>query len=336
MRNKIHYLYKIFKTGFGVQKLLNVAKLELSYLLSVFGILTRWNVSPQYISIEPANVCNLHCPECPVGMRQTAVKPVFSDLALIHQVVDELSPALMYATLYFQGEPLLNKNFTEIVKHLHSKNIFTATSTNAQLIDDRMAKNLVESGLDRLIISVDGTTQETYEAYRAGGSLEQSIRAIQALTEWKNRLKSPSPQIEIQFLVLKTNEHQLDEMKKLAREWKADKLTFKSAQLYDFENGHELLPENKKYARYELRQDGKYHIKNTLKNRCKRLWKGAVITSGGDVLPCCFDKDSRFVFGNLRSKTFGECWQSEAAYGFRKKLLQNRKQFDMCRNCTSP
>ncbi len=336
MKNQFYYLYRLFRTSFSLPKLLNAAKLELSYRLSAFGFLTRWSMYPQFISIEPANVCNLHCPECPVGMRKTAVKPVFADMQLIRTLTDELAPTLTYATLYFQGEPLMNRNFTEIVKYLHSRNIFTSTSTNAQLIDENMAKKLVESGLDRLIVSVDGTTQDTYEAYRAGGSLEKAIGAMNALAEWKIKLKSPLPFIEIQFLVLKTNEHQTGEIKKMAKQWKADKLTFKSAQLYDFENGHSLLPESKKYARYELRPDGKYHIKSALKNRCKRLWKGAVVTSEGSVLPCCFDKDSEYVFGNLNSLTFAECWQSAEAYRFRKNLLENRKQFDMCRNCTSP
>ena len=257
MRNKIHYLYRIFKTGFGVQKLLNVAKLELSYRLSVFGILTRWNVSPQYISIEPANVCNLHCPECPVGMRQTAVKPVFADLALIHQVVDELSPALMYATLYFQGEPLLNKKLPEMIQYAHKQRIFTSTSTNAQALNPEMARELVASGLDKLIISIDGSTQEVYEQYRVGGNLEKAISGVKNIIEWKKQLKSITPFVEIQFVVFKTNEHQMQEMKTLSKSLKADRLVFKTAQLYDFENGHKLLTSIDKYARYKKTENEK-------------------------------------------------------------------------------
>ena len=336
MRNQFHYLYRIFRTSFTPLKMWNACRLALSYRLSAFGILTRWKVKPRFISIEPVNACNLRCPECPVGMRETAVKAIHADLPLIKKLIDELAPTLMYTTLYFQGEPLLNRNFTEIVQYVRSKNILTATSTNSQLIDDNLAKSLVLSGLDRLIISVDGATQDTYEVYRVGGKLQKVIDAIYSLVKWKKELKSASPYIEVQFLVLKTNEHQLDEMKRLAKEWNVDKLTFKSAQLYDFENGHELIPITKKYARYELRADGKYHIKKFLRNRCKRLWEGAVITSTADVLPCCFDKDSRYVFGNLNENFFAECWHSENAMQFRKKLLENRKQFEMCRNCTSP
>lgn len=333
MRNKLHYLYRIIRTSFTPTKLLNVLKLMVSYGLSFFGVLTRWNVSPQFISIEPSNACNLKCPECPVGMRTSPVQVKNIEMKLVQKLLDELAPKLMYTTLYFQGEPLLNKNFTEIVKYARRKNILTGTSTNAQVIDDNLAKELVLSGLDRLIISMDGTTPETYESYRVGAKLDKTIQAIQLINKWKKELDSFSPFLEIQFLVLKTNEHQLNEMRKLAKAWKVDKLTFKSAQLYDFENGHPLLTSIDKYARYELRSDGKYHIKNPLRNRCKRLWHGAVITSTGDVLPCCFDKDSRFVFGNINHQSFATCWHSEQSYRFRKAILKNRKGFEMCRNC---
>jgi len=112
-------------------------------------------------------------------------------------------------------------------------------------------------------------------------------------------------------------------------------LTFKTAQLYKFENGHELLTSIKKYARYEKQTDGKYYIKGKQPNHCWRLWSGAVVNTNGDVLPCCFDKNSDFSFGNIHDKSFFECWHSEKATAFREKILQNRKQFEICRNCTS-
>jgi radical SAM protein with 4Fe4S-binding SPASM domain len=258
------------------------------------------------------------------------------NMNLLKSTIDELSPTLGQAILYFQGEPLLNKDFTEIVRYIHDKKILTSTSTNAQLLSDETAKKIVLSGLDRIIISIDGTTQETYESYRVGAKLDKTIQGIQNLVKWKRELNSKSPFIELQFLVLSTNEHQMKAMKKMAKQWQADKLTFKTAQLYDFENGNPLLPKNKKYARYELRSDGKYHIKSSFKNRCKRLWSGCVITSEGNVLPCCFDKDNSYVFGNLFQDNFRKIWHNQKANAFRQNLLQNRKQFEMCRNCTEP
>lgn len=332
--NQIYYYTRILKASMRPLRLVNALKLWASYRLSLFGILTKWNTRPQFISIEPINICNLNCPECPVGTRTEQVKAVNVEMATAQKVLDELSPTLMHVILYFQGEPLINKNFTELVKYAHSKKILTSTSTNAQLISDDYARRLVESGLDRLIISMDGTTQETYEIYRVGGKLERAVKAIEHVVRWKKELKSASPLVEIQFIVLKSNEHQLQEIRQLAKKLQADKLTFKTAQLYDFENGNPLLTSIDKYARYKLGSDGKYHIKAPLKNSCKRLWKGAVINSRGDVLPCCFDKDSKYVFGNSGRESFEKSWHSDKAYKFRKAILTDRKQFEMCRNCT--
>jgi radical SAM protein with 4Fe4S-binding SPASM domain len=228
----------------------------------------------------------------------------------------------------------MNPSFLELVKYARNKNILTSTSTNAQLITNERAKQIVESGLDRLIISIDGTTQEIYEKYRVGGKLEKSVQAVKDVVEWKKTLKKSYPFIEIQFIVMKQNEHQTNEIKSLAKSLKADKLTLKSAQIYDFENGNEFIPTIDKYSRYKQIEKGKFQIKSPLKNSCKRLWNGAVVSSNGELLPCCFDKNSDFSFGNLYKTDFEEVWKRKSAENFRKNILSDRKQYEMCRNCT--
>jgi radical SAM protein with 4Fe4S-binding SPASM domain len=314
---------------------MNLFRLQLSYLFSRKSPIFLKKALPSFISVEPANFCQLHCPECPVGKMRTKKSDTqfFNDLSF-KNLIDELKSTLIHVIFYFQGEPLLNKNLPEMIRYAHDNGIYTSTSTNAQLLHSEMAKSLIESGLDKLIVSIDGTTQETYEKYRRGGSLEKAVEGVKEVMKWKKELKSTTPLLEIQFLVLKTNEHEMAKMEKLAKTLQADKLTFKTAQLYDFENGHELLTSIKKYARYEKRQDGKYHIKGAQPNRCWRLWSGAVVTTNGDVLPCCFDKNSDFSFDNINSASFSACWHGEKATNFRKKFLQNRKQFAICRNCT--
>jgi radical SAM protein with 4Fe4S-binding SPASM domain len=317
-------------------KIINFIRLGVAYLLSYLGIQKLDGLRPGFISIETANYCNLNCPECPVGQREPGVLDRLRfDLDLYKRMIDELKPTLQHVILYFQGEPLLNKQLPEFIEYAHKARIYTSTSTNAQLLYESTAKELVLSGLDKLIISADGSTQETYETYRVGGQLEKALEGIRHVVRWKDELKSVTPLIELQFIVLKSNEHQMEEMKKLAKNLKVDRLTFKTAQLYDYENGNRLLTTKKKYARYELLSDGKYHLKGTQPNRCWRLWNGAVVNAKGDVLPCCFDKESEFSFGNVNEKAFAAAWHSKKASDFRGKILQNRKQFEMCRNCTS-
>jgi radical SAM protein with 4Fe4S-binding SPASM domain len=237
--------------------------------------------------------------------------------------------------LYFQGEPFLHNQLTGLIHYAHKANIYTSTSTNGQFLNKITAGNLVLSGLDKLIISIDGTTQQVYETYRVGGNLQNAIDGINHIIEAKKEFKSITPMVEIQFLVLKTNEHQMNDMKQLAKSLNVDKLTFKTAQLNDFENGNELLTSISRFARYRKANDGKYIIKGRQPNRCWRMRSGAVINVQGEVLPCCFDKLSEYSFGNVNEKSFLECWQSKEALDFRSKIKNNRRQFDMCRNCTS-
>lgn len=329
------YLFSSLKY-FTFRRLTNYSKLQLSYILSLSGIRSYIRTSPYFISVEPVNFCNLHCPECPVGNKSNhSPAHIFFDNERYQKLVDELSPKLIHIIFYFQGEPLLNSQLFDMVNYAHRARLFTSTSTNAQFLTYSRARELVLSGLDKLIISVDGSTQETYETYRVGGKLEKALNGIRHVVALKKELKSVTPLVEVQFLVLKTNEHQMKEMKQLTKSLGADRLTFKTAQLYDFEHGHKLMPTTKKYSRYEQNKQGSYQLKAKQPNHCWRLWNGAVVNSNGNVLPCCFDKLSEFSFGNISEDSFISNWHNKKASGFRGKILQNRKQFEMCRNCTS-
>lgn len=318
------------------KRFVNLIKLSFSYFISIFGYQKSSGLSPYFISVEASNYCNLHCPECPVGTRtDKSFENKNFDLISFKNLIDTNKQTLLHVILYFQGEPFLNKNLLKLVEYAHKSHIFTSTSTNGQLLSKKNAKDIVLSGLDKLIISIDGTTQEVYEKYRMGGSLEKALNGIRELVYWKEQLKCVTPLLEIQFIVFKTNEHQMEEIKQLAKELKVDRLKFKTAQLYDFEHGNALLTSLKKYARYKKSKNGNYVIKSKLQNHCQRLWTGGVVNAKGEVLPCCFDKKSEFSFGNINDKSLAECWAGQKASDFREAILQNRKQFEMCRNCTS-
>jgi len=317
-------------------KLINVWKLTLSYGLSFVKLHRTNDRLPYFVSVEASNFCNLRCPECPVGIGKISTESKLTfNLILYKKLIDELKPTLLHTILYFQGEPMLHNQLPEMISYAHRSKIYTSTSTNGHFLTENTAKALILSGLDKLIISVDGSEQETYQSYRVGGNFQKVMNGINEIVRWKIALKSATPLLEIQFLVLKTNEHQLEEMKQLAKKLNVDKITFKTAQLYNFENGHELMTTKNKYSRYKKNKFGKYEIKNRLSNRCWRAWSGAVINVHGEVLPCCFDKGSEFSFGNIHEQSFNDCWHKEKASDFREGILQNRKQFEMCRNCTN-
>lgn len=293
----------------------------------------QWGL-PISISVEPTTACNLGCPECPSGLKQFTRDTGNLKEDFFQQTIDQLADRLLYLIFYFQGEPFINPKFLEMVEYAHKKGIYTATSTNAHFLHDKLAERTVRSGLDRLIVSIDGTTQETYESYRIHGKLDKVIEGTKNIIAWKKKLGSKTPHVIFQFLVVRPNEHQIDDVYKLADELGVDEVRLKTAQVYDFEHGNDLLPNNPKYSRYAQQPDGTYRIKNMLLNHCWKLWHSCVITWDGLVVPCCFDKDATHQLGNLQETNFKTLWQGEAYQQFRGTVLKARNEVDICTNCT--
>ena len=289
---------------------------------------------PISMAIEPTTSCNLRCPECPSGLRQFTRPIGMLEPTFFKSTIDAVYQELIYLTFYFQGEPYLNPNFLEMVKYASEKGIYTSTSTNAHYLNEEQSAKTVESKLDRLIISIDGTTQETYEQYRIGGSLQKVIDGTKHIIAAKKRLKSKTPHIVFQFLVVKPNEHQLNDIQLLAKKLGVDEVVFKTAQVYNFENGNSLIPDNIKYSRYKKNSDGTYSIKNKLLNQCWRMWSSCVVTWDGVVVPCCFDKDAKHQLGDLKQQSFKELWNSEKYQNFRQSILKSRQEIDICKNCS--
>lgn len=289
---------------------------------------------PVSISIEPTTSCNLRCPECPSGLRAFTRPTGMLDSALYKNVIDQLAPTLSYLTFYFQGEPYLHPSFLEMVEYASSRGIYTATSTNAHYLTEEVAHRTVASGLDRLIISIDGTTQSAYQSYRIGGSLEKVLTGTRNVIAARKLLGGRKPHVVFQFLVVGPNEHQIPEVRRIARELGVDQVVLKTAQIYNFEKGSPLIPEQDRYSRYRRKDDGTYVIKGKLEDHCWKMWHSCVVTWDGKVVPCCFDKDAHFVLGDLSKNTFEEIWNGESYHRFRTLLLASRGEIEMCRNCT--
>src|SRR4051794_26936290 len=239
------------------QRAWNAIKVVCSYYVSKWTKKSvQWGY-PVSISFEPTTSCNLRCPECPSGLRAFSRPTGMLKKDFFSDTIDQLSRELMYLVFYFQGEPYLNPDFLEMVRYAALKKIYTATSTNAHYLNDAVAKRTVESGLDRLIISIDGTTQDVYQQYRVGGNIDKVIAGARNIVKWKKELNSKTPFVFFQFLVVKPNEHQVEDIKRLAKEVGVDEVRFKTAQVYDYESDpNNLIPVTDKFSRYKKNEDG--------------------------------------------------------------------------------
>ncbi|HQW84276.1 MAG TPA: radical SAM/SPASM domain-containing protein [Ferruginibacter sp.] len=318
-----------------IHRFINGVKVLSSFYISrLFNKPVQWGY-PVSISFEPTTSCNLRCPECPSGLRQFSRPTGMLKNDFFTRTIDEIHKELLYLIFYFQGEPYLNPDFLKMVKYASDKKIYTATSTNAHYLTDEIAKKTVESGLDRLIISIDGTSQEVYQQYRVGGNLEKVLAGARNIVKWKKQLKSTTPFIFFQFLVVKPNEHQIEDIKRLAKEVGVDEVRFKTAQVYDYETDpNNLIPTIDRFSRYKKNADGTFTPKNKLANRCWKLQHANVITWDGLVVPCCFDKDATHQLGNLKTQRFKEIWHNDNYKQFRSQLMKSRKNIDICANCS--
>lgn len=315
-------------------RVVNLIKLLLSYALTrLVQRPIQWG-TPMTISVEPTTACNLRCPECPSGLRSFTRETGNLKQDFFRQTIDQLYKKLIYLIFYFQGEPYINPDFLDMVRYANDKGLYTISSTNGHFLSPENCKKTIESGLDRLIISVDGTTQEIYEQYRKSGTLEMVLEGARNLVKAKKEMKASTPHIIFQFLVVRPNEHQISDLYELADEIGIDEVKLKTAQIYDYKNGNPLIPTQERYSRYRKTDSGEYKIKNALLNHCWKLWHACVITWDGLVVPCCFDKDAAHRLGNLQKEKFVDIWQSESYHNFRSQLIKGRDQIDICQNCT--
>jgi radical SAM protein with 4Fe4S-binding SPASM domain len=257
------------------------------------------------------------------------------ELGDFKHLVDQLGDEVFMMMMWNQGEPYINKCFNHMVRYAHERGIFTFTSTNGHFVrNDEQARAIVESGLDELIVSLDGVDQETYEKYRVGGRIERVFEGIRLLVKAKEVLGSETPLINLQFIVMKHNERDLAEAELLAHGLKVDKFLVKTVQVYTSDDAEDFLPDEDAFSRYERQGEGLV-VKGQPTRGCKVLWYSSMVNWNGAVAPCCFDKDVDFEMGQaFNGQAFDEIWRGRAYMDFRRQVLADRGAFDMCRNCS--
>jgi radical SAM protein with 4Fe4S-binding SPASM domain len=288
---------------------------------------------PPLISIEPTNLCNLRCPECPSGTGALTRNKGLMSFETFKSITDEVYPYSFYFQLFFQGEPFLNKDIFRMIAYARKQRIYTSVSTNAQLLTDELINDILDNPPDKLIFSIDGIDENSYQSYRIGGSFYRANEALRSLSGKKKELKKRLPVLEFQLIVMKQNENLLKDVIKYAKKSGADKVIFKTMQIYDYQGAKNFLPRNPAFSRYIIR-DGMVYPRNKPRNRCLALYKSTVITWDGRVVPCCFDKDAEFSPASFNDKSIKDIWQSVEYNRFRQRILNDRSSVNICNNCT--
>ena len=328
---------------FSWRRLWNVGKVLLSMAASrVTGRPVVWG-RPFVMMVEPSNFCNLKCPLCPSGNGQMTRERGNMGLAEFKRLVDDVGDHLVLLMLWNQGEPFINKDLLAMIRYARDRRIVVMTSTNGHFVRTReQARQVVDSGLSEMVVSLDGVDQQTYEAYRVGGELQKVIDGTRLVAEAKRERGSRTPLINMQFIVFRHNEEDIAEAERLAARLEADQFLIKTAQVYSADEAATFLPEDDLFRRYEEKDGKGLQVKGQPAKGCKVLWYSSMVNWNGDVAPCCFDKDVDFGMGdafnghvsNPTASTLGQIWKGRAYMDFRGRILEDRSSVDMCRNCS--
>lgn len=320
-----------YQKAFSRHRALNFLQLLASHYQSRFLQKPVVKARPYALSVEPTPVCQLRCPECPTGAgkltRPTGIMP-FEQFS---KIIDETHPFVFYLNLYFQGEPLLHHQIKTFVRKARQRDIYTTISTNGQKLNEKMCSELIDAGLSRIVISLDGYTQPVYETYRRNGNVETVKTGISNLLKARKKAGTRHPLVVAQCLALAHNRHELPEIKQWCRKKGVDKLEIKQVQINDFGDG--TVAPDKRKSRYKTRENGQYQIKGRPRNYCWRQWSSAVLTWDGTLVPCCYDKNAEHPMGNSANNTFDDIWFGLKSNEFKNTILTNRSSLSMCRNC---
>jgi len=331
MKAKIK-LFFLYVRCMSLKRLGNVLLIHCSFLLSkVTGIIFHWG-NAFAVSVETVAGCNFQCPGCETGAGMIGRKPGKMNIEQFKKILSKIPSTVFHINLHFQGEPLLHENIAEFVMIARSKNMFVSMSTNAQLLNEHIATQLINAGLSQIIISIDGYDCESYDKYRKGGNFDTVVSNLRQLSALKKHLKKNKPLIEVQTVVLSHNEYHLKEIEKLAFTSGADIFSMKTAYVTDLSSTPDYFPLQKKYQRYHVLPDGGLKSIKQPARFCFRMWSSCVITNNFLVVPCCFDKQGEFTSGNLLSDNFHDVFKGEYKKHLMQQLLK-RKPMRICRNC---
>ena len=202
------------------RKLFNFALAELHRVLGSERVFNM----PYFLAFDPTDACQLDCPFCTGG--QTP-QPHTNSLGAFRSVIEKLGPWLIRAEIYRAGEPLIHPDILEMIRLAKSYGVEVNLSTNLMRLPENSAENLVDSGVDSILVSLDGITQETYAKYRRGGDLNIVLSNLKAVLAARKRPGSPKPRVVWQFLIFKHNQHELRDAVELAKTLGVDQIMFK-------------------------------------------------------------------------------------------------------------
>lgn len=278
---------------------------------------------PRIFGLETTNFCNLNCIMCP---RDKMTRPKgFMDFELVKSLIDQTCKYSSLVRLHEMGEPLLDKNICKIIDYCAEKKLCAEISTNATVLSESKAREILSSKLHRIILCLDGATKETYEAIRRKANFEQIVENIRTFLLVKKELGNVSLQTQIQIILMKETEREISVFTKNWQDAGADKVVVK--KFSTFSNQVEGVKEHSDLShRYKDKAIEKRYP-------CSYLWDSVVVLWDGSVVPCCRDFDGKIILGNAKETSLEEIWNGPKMQDLRRKQINGHFGCELCRDC---
>ncbi|MBD3216052.1 MAG: radical SAM protein [Candidatus Lokiarchaeota archaeon] len=283
-------------------------------------------VKPKHVQIEISSRCNLECYLCPKGRGEVKRDILDLDINKFRLLMDELEKFDPKIQLWNYGEPLMHPQINKILNLINNRFSYCSISTNGQIMNQKLAQIIVNCGLTKIIFSIDGITQKSYEKYRKRGDFEKSITNLKKIIRAKEEYNS-NIDITVQFIIFKHNIHELSKLGAFFFPMGVNEIMVKSAIMMFYNEDKEMKKIARNYLDLKYRGE-RYKIKNgNLKYRgsplpfCPIIDNSFVVTSDMDFLVCCWDYKSKFVINNKNQL-------SKA-----KKIINSKNPPTMCRYC---
>jgi len=339
LRWKIKQFYYFFKRHFWNQWRSN-RFLKPLHFLRIY-LKHKFLNQPYLAIIETGNICNLTCPTCPTPRNKIKRKSEQMSFENFKKVIDKIKKDIHTILLYNTNEPLLNPEIEKMIAYADYCNLHTVISTNATILNEKRTESLLKSGLDEILLCLDGTTKESYEPFRRGASFESVLANISYFCSRKKQLKLVKPFTELQFIVNKLNQGQVEDVKKIARQIRADKLHIKSLALNEYAYTKEeikilaekFFPNNVKIkTRYIKIKDKNLILKNQ-KDQCSVPDNQITVLVDGRMVICCYDLNGDYTLGNIFNQSLNVILTQEKSKQLKK--MAKDKKLPLCKTCVS-
>jgi len=300
----------------------------------------RGNVSfmPSRLMLEPTNACMLSCPTCPTGNKSSGRPVVEMSLRAFKDIVRQAEGYVSSITMFNYGEPLLNQNLADMISYAVSRKIWVWTSTNGILLRDAaLASVIVRSGLHSLLVCLDGASQETLGEFRKNAKFEDIVTGIRNVMDAKKKYRFATPFVDIQFILMKHNRDEVEEIKRIAAELGVYNTIIKKVGISLSEpeliQMIDSLSPDDSFKDTIYKSSNGYRFKKPHTGKCPFIYRSAVINSNGDVVPCCYDLKAEYVMGNMHNDTLSGIWHGNAYQHFRRTFEEDPELIPLCAIC---